>query len=95
MSTSQGDDPVLRQLREQISETDFAILAATNERLRLVAQVRAHKQSRGLSFLDPERERAMLEELRAANGGPLSEQGVEELLQMILDLCKREVTGRD
>ena len=33
----------------------------------------------------------MLEELRAANGGPLSNEGVAELLSAVLDLTKREV----
>jgi hypothetical protein len=33
----------------------------------------------------------MLEELRAANSGPLSDEGAEALLQAVLDLTKREV----
>ena len=62
---SQDDDPVLRQFREQISETDRAIVDAVNRRLKLVAQIKAYKESHGIGFLDPEREESMLEYLRA------------------------------
>jgi chorismate mutase/prephenate dehydratase len=95
MNAIPNDDPVLRRFRAQISETDLAILDAFNERLKLVAQVKAHKESRGIDFLDPDRERAMLEEMNRANSGPLSAEGVEELLRMILELSKREVAARE
>jgi 3-deoxy-7-phosphoheptulonate synthase/chorismate mutase len=85
-------DSVLQQFREQISETDRAILEAVNTRLELVAQIKAYKDSRGIAFLDPDRERSMLEELAQANGGPLSEKGLRELFGTILDLTKREVS---
>jgi chorismate mutase len=88
------DDPTLNGLREQISEIDRSIVAAVNERLGLVAQIKAYKESKGLGFLDPAREQQMLEELARANRGPLSGDGLRELLQAILDLSKREV-GRE
>ena len=84
-------DPVLSQFREQVSETDRSILDAVNTRLELVAQIKAHKASHGIDFLDPERERTMLEELERENGGPLSAGGLHELFTTILELTKREV----
>jgi chorismate mutase len=87
-------DPVVSQFREQVSETDRAILGAVNARLELVAQIKAYKASRGIDFLDPERERSMLEDLAQANAGPLSAEGVQELFTTILDLTKREVADR-
>ena len=84
-------DPVLSQFREQVSETDRSILNAVNSRLELVGRIKAYKTSRGIDFLDPERERTMLEELERANGGPLSADGLHELFTTILDLTKREV----
>jgi chorismate mutase len=89
---STADDPVLRDFREQISETDRAILDAINRRLELVSRIKAHKESRGIGFLDPERERSMVEELARTNQGPLSAEGVQELFSTILDLTKREVS---
>jgi chorismate mutase len=89
------DDPVIKQFREQISDTDRAIVEAMNKRLTLVAQVKAYKESRGLGFVDPEREEWMLQYLTRANRGPLSSKGLRELFEKILDLSKREVTKSD
>lgn len=88
---NEGLDPVIRDLREQISEADRTVLEAFNRRLDLVAELKRYKESQGIAFVDPDRERAMLEELARANGGPLSDQGVRELQAMLLDLTKREV----
>ncbi len=83
---------MIKLLREQISDTDCAIVEAVNRRLKLVAQIKAYKESRGLGFLDPEREEWMLQYLTRANRGPLSSDGLRELFTLILDLSKREVT---
>jgi chorismate mutase len=62
-----------------------------NARLRLVARLKAYKKSRGLEFVDLEREEWMLNYLLRANRGPLSAEGLRELFSEILDLTKREV----
>ncbi len=85
------NDPIVDELRAQISALDREVLDAFNRRLELVARLKRHKDEHGLAFLDPDRERSMLEELRAANGGPLSDEGVAVLLAALLDLTKREV----
>jgi chorismate mutase len=85
------EDPIISRFREQITDTDRAIVDAVNTRLHLVAQVKAYKESRGLDFLDPEREERMLRYLTEANPGPLSADGLRELFGTILDLTKREV----
>jgi chorismate mutase len=86
-------DPEVRRLREEIAEVDRAIVEAVNARIELVARLRSYKASQGIPFLDPERERQLLDELSAANGGPLSEEGLRQLFGEVLDLTKREVTG--
>jgi chorismate mutase len=86
-----NDDPLIKQLRQQISDTDRSIVDAFNARLRLVAQLKGYKESRGIDFLDPEREEWMLQYLTRANGGPLSADGLKELFEEILDLTKREI----
>ena len=86
------DDPILDGLRQQISAFDRAIVEAVNHRLELVAKIKTYKDSQGLGFLDPKREQQMLDDLARSNRGPLSEKGLRELLQAILDLSKREVT---
>jgi chorismate mutase len=91
----QNDDPLIRQLRDQISDTDRAIVEAINARLKLVARLKQYKESRGLSFVDPEREEWMLSYLSRANRGPLSADGLREIFGELLDLTKREVARGD
>jgi chorismate mutase len=84
-------DPLIRQLREQISDTDRSVVEAINKRLKLVARLKRYKEDRGLEFVDLEREEWMLNYLLRANRGPLSADGLRELFAEILDLPKREV----
>ena len=62
-----------------------------NTRLKLVARLKRYKESRGLEFVDLQREEWMLNYLLRANRGPLSADGLRELFTEILDLTKREV----
>jgi chorismate mutase len=83
---------VIRQLRQQVSDNDRALVEAINARLRLVTKLKQYKESRGIGFVDPEREEWMLRDLTRSNRGPLSQQGLEEIYTAILDLTKREVS---
>ena len=85
-------DPLIRQLRDQISDADRALVDAINARLKLVARLKAYTESRGIGFLDPEREEWMVQYLLRANRGPLSEEGLRELFEHVLELTKREVS---
>ena len=87
-----GADPTVRRYRAEIAEADRAILAAVNARVELVAAIKRHKESLGLPFLDPDRERELVEELVARNGGPLSAEGLRALYACLLELTKREVS---
>jgi chorismate mutase len=89
--TAVNDDPLIKQLRQQISDTDRSLVDSFNARLRLVARLKSYKESRGIDFIDPEREEWMLQYLSRANRGPLSQDGLKELFDEILDLTKREV----
>lgn len=87
------DDPHIRRLREQVSDNDRAFIDAMNRRLELVGKMWSYKQAHGLEVLDPQREEWMLRYLSRANRGPLSQAGLEELFQAVLDLTKRELGG--
>lgn len=89
--TERETDPLIRQLREQISDNDRTLVEAVNRRLQLVARLKRYKESRGITFIDPEREEWMLQYLTRANRGPLGPEGLRELFGAILDLTKREV----
>jgi len=85
------NDAVTRRLREQIAEQDRVVLEAVNARLRLVAELKRHKESEGIDFVDPGQEDRLLQKLEQANAGPLSRDGVRQLFGEILALTKREV----
>ena len=85
-------DPIIRQLRESISDNDRKLLDALNQRLELVARLKSYKESHGIGFLDPEREEWMLNYLQRANRGKLSAEGLREFFTEVLDLTKRELS---
>ena len=91
MTGPDTSDPLIRQLREQISDNDVAIVEAVNARLELVARLKRVKEERGIDFLDPAREEWMLQYLTRANLGPLSPEVLREIYTELLDLSKREV----
>ena len=86
-------DPVVRELRERITEADHAILEAANARLELVRELREHKVAQGWDFLDPGREERLLDALARANTGPLSDEAVRQLFTDLLALTKRELAS--
>jgi chorismate mutase len=92
---SSESDPVIRRLREQLSDNDVRIVEAINLRLQLVARLKQVKEERGIGFLDPAREEWMLQYLSRANRGPLSAEGLSEIYHELLDLTKREVARRE
>src|SRR5439155_7525393 len=91
-TTVSESDPIIRQLREQISDNDRRLMEALNKRLELVARLKRYKESLGIGFVDPEREEWMLQYLHRANRGPMSAEGLREFFTRILELTKREVS---
>lgn len=89
---TEPDDPIIRQLRESISDNDRKLMEGLNKRLELVARLKKYKESRDIDFVDPEREEWMLSYLSRANRGPLSADGVRAFFTHILELTKREVS---
>ena len=84
-------DPVVASFRDEITALDVRLLSTINARIKAVRALAEYKQERGLAFLDPEREAWLVAYLKRVNSGPLSEQGVEELLAFVLALVKEEV----
>ena len=81
------------ELRAEIAANDAEIVRAVNHRLRLVEELWRLKAERGDERLDPDRERRLCEALARLNEGPLSEQGLERLVEELLALTKRELGG--
>lgn len=88
-----GTDPVVQELRDRIDAVDRELLAGLNRRLALVGELKLHKEAHGYAFTDAGREERLLAALKAANGGPLSDAGVEEIFRVIVARTKRDVYG--
>jgi chorismate mutase len=84
-------DAVVNGLREEITLADDALVAAVNRRLELARQIFEHKEANGIPILDPGREDAMVERLVRDNAGPLSDEGVADLVRHVLALTKKEL----
>jgi 3-deoxy-7-phosphoheptulonate synthase/chorismate mutase len=81
----------MEELRARIGANDRVLVEHVNERLRLVAELWRLKEAEGADLVDLDRERRLREELAAANGGPLSDDGLERLVTELLALTKREL----
>ena len=90
-----AQDPLIRQLREQLSDVDRGLVDAINARLKIVAQLKRYKESRGIEFVDPEREEWMFSYLARANRGPLTAEGLREVYGAVLDVTKREMKRQE
>ncbi len=90
MST-QSVDPVVDSLRAEITALDVRILSTLNARIRAVEELWRYKAEQGIDSYDPEREAWLTDYLKRVNSGPLSDEGVEQLLALVLDLMKQEV----
>jgi chorismate mutase len=84
-------DEQLDEYRAEITQLDRLIFDAVNRRLDVVARLKRHKDEHGVAFVDPERERRMVEERVAENRGPLSDEGVRSFYAELLALVKREL----
>jgi chorismate mutase len=91
MSAEPTIDATLARLRGLLAVNDIAVLDLVNRRLELVDQIKQRKEELDLDFVDPEREAWLLDHLRSANNGRLSDEGLRELLTALLDLTKREL----
>ena len=90
----QSSDPVMAQLREQISETDLAILDALNKRVSLVEKLHAYKTQQGYDLVDTAREDWIGQYLQRCNRGPLAAEDVDALVRFVLDLTRGAAARR-
>jgi chorismate mutase-like protein len=71
--------------RRKIDAIDTAMLHLLNLRAELALEVGRLKGQHGVGLRVPEREQQILGRMKRLNSGPLSDQSVEKIYQMILD----------
>lgn len=90
MSGPETTDRTLEAFRARITELDREIVAAVNRRIELVRELHRYKGEQGIPVRDLERERRLVELLAEANEGPLSREGLERLVEFVLELVREE-----
>ena len=88
--TTNATDAILADFRARITDVDRRIVDAVNLRLELVRELHRYKGEQGLPVRDLARERQLVELLAEANEGPLSQAGLEELVEFLLALVRAE-----
>jgi chorismate mutase len=84
-------DPVVASFRDEITALDVRLVSTINARIKAVKALSQYKEEHGLAFLDPEREAWLVAYLKRVNSGPISDEGLEDLLIFVLALVKEEV----
>jgi chorismate mutase len=85
-------DPVVASFRDEITALDVRLLSTINARIKAVKGLAQYKEERGMSFVDPDREAWLVAYLKRVNSGPISDEGLEELMTFVLALVKDEVS---
>lgn len=81
--------PVIREARQQLSDTGSLVVDLVTPRLTLIRRIRRRKDALGIPFLWPAREEWMLRCLTRAARGSHTPAGLEALHEKLLALTKR------
>src|SRR5204863_4160096 len=74
----------LEDLRCQIDALDDQIVPLLNARAQIVVEVGKLKQQSGVPIYAPDREKAVLEKVRALNEGPLADRSLEAVYRELM-----------
>ncbi len=80
--------PDLLALRTQIDALDRELLSLLNRRARLAQEVGEVKKKEGSVAFRPEREAQVIDNLKAANPGPLKSESVAPIWREIMSACR-------
>lgn len=79
---------VLKELRRKIEELDKYMVSLLNERAQLSLQILQEKQKLGLAIYDPEREKQVIQNAVIENQGPLKNDQINLIFQVIIESCR-------
>lgn len=70
--------------RRDIDALDQEMVELLNRRARFVLQLAPLKRENNIDVLDPDREKAVHDNLRSANAGPLPNESVQEIFDAVM-----------
>ena len=74
--------------RKKIDELDLQIVALINARAQAAQEIGKIKHSTSLPVYEPNRERVIFENVRAANKGPLPDVELTHIYERIIDVMR-------
>lgn len=77
----------LSELREEIDRIDTEVVRLLSERAAKALLAGDEKKKDGLPVFDEDRERIVLEKVSALNCGPLNDETVREIYQLLMNSC--------
>ncbi|MDY0362813.1 MAG: prephenate dehydratase [Desulforegulaceae bacterium] len=82
------ENPEIGKYRKEIDKIDDTILELLNKRLEFGRKIGAIKRNTGARVLDSSREKEILERLKKNNSGPLSEDVIYHIFQVIMSASR-------
>jgi|ERR1700739_2327151 chorismate mutase len=78
----------IAEWRKKIDEIDRQIVALLSERAMAAKEIGKLKRSTALPIYEPNRERVIFENVRAANNGPLPDIELTHVYERIIDVMR-------
>ena len=88
MRAVKGDGMDIEDWRQKIDELDRQIVALLSERASAAQAIGKLKRSTALPVYEPNRERVIFENVRAANRGPLPDIELTHIYERIIDVMR-------
>ena len=79
----------LKKKRKEIDLIDQKLLILLNQRLRIAQKIGKIKKEMGKKIYDPEREKEILEKLKIKNKGPMKEEDLKKVFNIIIKVCRK------
>ena len=74
--------------RKQIDELDRKLVALLSERARAAVEIGRLKRNTAMPIYEPDRERAVFENVQEANSGPLPGRDLVRIYERIIDVMR-------
>ena len=74
----------LSDWRQEIDALDRELVELLNRRAKCVLQLAPLKRENNINVFDPEREKAVHDNLRQANAGPLPDESVRDIFEAVM-----------
>jgi chorismate mutase-like protein len=78
----------IQELRDKIDELDDKLVRLLSERAAAAAAIGELKASKGTPIYEPQREQDVINHVRGANPGPLTDLQVQHVYERIMDVMR-------